>query len=81
MFDIIGAFLVAIEVVRVFRGPTTLDMGDSGAVNGSTFLTPNPEFEAHERRKRRTMKIGLAFLVAGFLLQGVGVWLGVLNVT
>lgn len=77
--DIVGVFLVAIEVVRVFRGPTTIDVGDAGAINGSSLLAPNPEFEAHERRKRRTMKIGLGFLFFGFVLQGVGIWIEVLN--
>lgn len=79
--DIVGAFLVAIEVVRVFRGSTTIDFGDAGTLNGGTFLAPNPEFEAHEKRKHRTMKIGLAFLVVGFVLQGIGVWVGVMNAT
>lgn len=80
-FDIVGAFLVANEVVRIFRGPTTIDLGDAGTINGGTLLTPNPEYEAYEKRKHRTMKFGLGFLVVGFILQGVGVWVGVVNAT
>ncbi len=72
--DIIGALLVANEVVRVFRGPTTIDVGGAGYWNGQFIPKPNPEFEEHENRKRRIMKVGLGFLLFGFLLQGVGVW-------
>lgn len=73
--DIVGALLVANEVVRVFRGPATIDVGDAGCFNGSTRLVPNPEFEEHENRKRHIMKWGLGLLLGGFFLQGVGVWL------
>lgn len=53
--DIIGAVLVANEVVRVFRGPTTIDVGGAGYWDGSFIPKPNPEFEAHEQKKRRIM--------------------------
>lgn len=72
--DIIGALLVANEVVRVFRGSTTIDVGGAGSLNGGFIPKPNPEFEAHEGRKRRIMKVGLAFLLVGFFLQGVAAW-------
>jgi len=72
--DIIGAVLVANEVVRVFRGPTTIDVGGAGSWDGQFIPKANPEFEAHEGRKRRIMKIGLSFLLVGFFLQGVGAW-------
>ncbi len=75
--DIVGACLVAVEVVLVFRGPATIDVGDSGAVNGGFIPVPNPKFEKHEKEKRLFMKWGLAFLLVGFVLQGVGAWLPV----
>jgi len=73
--DILGALLVANEVVRVFRGPATIDVGDAGSINGSTRLVPNPKFEEHERKKRKIMALGLGLLLVGFVLQGVGSWL------
>ena len=79
--DIIGALLVANEVVRVFRGPTTIDIGGSGSINGGFIPKPNPAFEAHEIRKRRTMKVGLGFLVIGFVLQGVAAWWQIVGAT
>ena len=72
--DIVGAWLVAIEVVRVFRGPTTIDIGDSGAINGGFIPKPNPEYEKHESKKRCIMTFGLFFLTAGFVLQILGTW-------
>ena len=72
--DIVGAWLVAIEVVRVFRGPTTIDVGDSGTIGGGFIALPNPDYEKHERKKRCVMKCGLCLLTFGFILQGVGLW-------
>jgi hypothetical protein len=76
--DIAGALLVANEVVRIFRGPAAIDIGDAGCFNGSTRIVPNPDFEAHEQKKRRYMKWGLALLIGGFILQGIGTWLPIL---
>lgn len=73
--DIAGALLVANEVVRVFNGPATIDVGDAGCFNGNTKLVTNPNFEAHEQKKRRYMKWGLVLLLVGFILQGIGTWL------
>lgn len=75
VFDIAGAILVANEVVNVFRGPATIDVGNAGGWNGSTRLVPNPEFEKRDVRKRKWMLAGLIFLFIGFSLQGVGAWL------
>jgi hypothetical protein len=72
--DIVGAFLVANEVVRVFSGPTTIDTGDTGTINGGFIPAPNPDFKRHEKRKRLIMGWGLTLLVIGFLLQGLGSW-------
>lgn len=77
--DIVGALFVANEVVRVFNGPTTIDVGDAGCLNGSPRLVPNPKFEAHEAKKRKIMTWGLGLLLVGFLLQGVGAWLPYLS--
>jgi hypothetical protein len=76
--DIVGALLVANEVVRVFRGPTTIDIGDVGAINGVFIPAPNPNFEKHEKRKRLIMGWGLSLLVFGFILQGLGSWWSVI---
>lgn len=73
--DIVGALLVANEVVRVFNGPTTIDIAILDFWNGESKLVPNPKFDEHEYKKRRYMKWGLAFLVVGFILQGIGTWL------
>ena len=72
--NIFGAWLVTIEVVRVFLGPTTIDMGISGTLGGGFIPVLNPEFEKHERRKRHIMSRGLFFLTIGFILQGLGTW-------
>lgn len=72
--DIVGAFLVAIEVVRVFNGPTTIDIGDSGSIGGGFIPKENPVYARHEKKSRKFMKIGLFFLIFGFILQGVGLW-------
>jgi hypothetical protein len=73
--DIVGAVLVANEVVRVFRGPAAIDTGDAGTINGGTHIVPNPAFEKHEARKRKIMWWGLGFLLIGFVLQGAAAWL------
>ncbi len=77
--DIVGAALVAVEVVKVFRGPTTIDIGGSGAINGGFIPKANPDFEKHEKGKRLFMKWGLGILLLGFVLQGVGTWWPVLT--
>ena len=79
--DIVGAILVANEVVRVFRGPTTIDVGGAGYYGGTFVPKPNPEFEAHEARKRMIMKWGLGLLIGGFLLQLLGAWWPIINAT
>ncbi len=74
ILDIIGALLVANEVVRVFNGPTTIDIGGAGTLGGGFIPKPNPEYEAHDSKKRKIMAVGLACLFCGFILQGVGAW-------
>jgi len=72
--DMIGAAFVSIEVIRIFNGPTTIDQGDPGTLNGGSFLTPSRAFEAHEAGKRKWMMCGLFLLLSGFVLQGIGTW-------
>lgn len=72
--DIVGAVLVANEVVRVFRGPTTINVAGMRAWDGEFTAGANPEFETHEKRKRKIMGWGLVLLIIGFLLQGLGTW-------
>lgn len=72
--DIFGAVLVAVEVVKVFRGPTSIDDGDTGSIAGGTQIVPNPEFVKYERSKHCYMRAGLACLVLGFILQAIGTW-------
>lgn len=73
IFDIIGAILVAIEVVNKFEGKQFKDMpmyyGES----------PPPEkteqYEQWERNKFFYMSLGLCLLLIGFLLQILSNWL------
>jgi hypothetical protein len=86
LFDMIGACLVAIEVVRVFHGPTTIDFAtaekkrDPNIKSVKTYgAVPtheeNPYFVRNEKKKRRFMITGLFFLLIGFALQIAAVWL------
>ena len=72
VLDIIGAWFVAWEVVRQFKGKMIPTPAES-PLAGST--EPTPEYQEWEKRKYQRMKIGLFFLTAGFLLQILGVWL------
>lgn len=58
-----------------FKEPIVIDTGGSGTVGGGFTPQQNPKFEKHERKRRKWMKLGLIFLVMGFLLQGVGIWI------
>lgn len=79
--DILGAVLVAIEVVKVFKGPTTIDIGGAGPIGGGFVPKVNPEYEKHEKEKHRIMKAGLAFLIIGFSLQILGAWWPIIYTT
>lgn len=67
-FDIIGAFLVAWEVVRKFKGEQydVLPLKMNGIIP-----PPNKteKYEKYESDKHVKMWIGLGFLTIGFLLQ------------
>jgi hypothetical protein len=70
--DIVGAFFVATEVVRQFRG-AKYKHGPAYPPSIGPVAPPPPketeEFTAWDLAKYRNMKIGLAFLLLGFALQ------------
>ena len=53
LYDIVGAFLVAVEVVKVFCGPMIIDIVASGTINGIFKPKVNPDFEKHEKDNRQ----------------------------
>lgn len=69
--DMLGAVLVAIEVVRQYRGERFKP--NLGIENNSIYVPPGPEettkYRGWEIRKYKTMKLGLIFLLLGFALQ------------
>ncbi|MBU1405521.1 MAG: hypothetical protein KKE83_07010 [Proteobacteria bacterium] len=72
LFDIAGAWLVAWEVVRQYKGDqfkTQMfdDIGDS--------LARSSDYEGWESNKYLKMKFGLFGLTIGFLLQIASNWL------
>jgi hypothetical protein len=72
-FDIIGAWLVAWEVVRQFKGQQYED----SMVLMDEFINPpekTRDFEKWEQDKYAKMKIGLGFLFTGFALQILSNW-------
>ena len=68
VLDIIGAILVAFEVVKVYRGQIV-----SNLIYGN--LKPAEKFKEYENKKHRMMKIGLCFLIVGFLMQIIAIWI------
>ena len=72
-FDIIGAILVATEVVNQFKGNKyrdnlTIDEMDKPA-------RETKQYKIWERCKYQRMKWGLIFLVFGFILQIFSNWI------
>lgn len=71
--DIFGAFFVASEVVRQFKG--NKHKQSTGFSIGDFVSNPPPEeteeYKQWDLRKYRNMKIGLCLLVLGFGLQVV----------
>jgi hypothetical protein len=74
-FDICGAYFVAYEVVRQFKGQQ-FRRGVGTSIGDGNVTTPAPkpteEFKNWEARKKRNMAIGLGLLTFGFLLQILG---------
>jgi len=73
--DIIGAWLVASEIVSQYKGKNPFRTMPN-ILNGEI---PPPEksngFMSWEIITKRKMKIGLALLTIGFILQAIGLWL------
>ena len=84
--DIAGAWLVAWEVVRQFQGARLQVRGGVvrrdhlGSIEGQIPVVvgqeaaETEEFKAWESRKYSRMKLGLALLTIGFVLQGIATW-------
>jgi hypothetical protein len=73
IFDIIGAWLVACEVVVQYKGErfispqtTVADMTDTSKLPEAT---EHPQYKLYEIKKYQKMKYGLAFLTIGFIIQ------------
>lgn len=70
--DIIGAFLVASEVVRQFHGKKyggSAQMSFDSSVVINQPAQESEEYREWDVRKYRNMKFGLALLALGFTLQ------------
>jgi hypothetical protein len=68
VFDIIGAFLVASEVVHQFKGKQFRDQFTFDP--GIAFAPPETDqYKSWAHLKTRRMQVGLVCLVFGFLLQ------------
>jgi len=72
VLDIVGAILVAVEVVRKNSEPSTIDIGGAGTWNGGFIPAKNPKYEQREKGKQKIMACGLALLFVGFALQICG---------
>jgi len=71
--DIIGAIFVAWEVVRQYEGKQFKTLPNKYGYEPVPEHTP--EFETWERWKYFWMKVGLCFLLIGFCLQIIGIWI------
>lgn len=67
LLDIIGAWLVAIEVVKQFRGEKY--SGGPICAGGNTTPMPTTIYSKWEKSKHCYMKWGLFLLTIGFLVQ------------
>jgi hypothetical protein len=72
LFDICGAWLVAAEVIKIYKGSqfNPLMFDDIG-----TPLQKDSEYKKWETKKYNLMKIGLFLLTTGFVLQILSNWL------
>jgi len=73
LFDILGAWFVAIEVVRKFKG-------EKYEKDPSLYAADKPPYDSAEYKKWESSKfifmwLGLAFLTIGFILQISSNWL------
>ncbi len=71
-FDMIGAILVAYEVVNKFKGDAYVKgMMQNGGHHGHK----TKKYEGWQRKKLSGMRCGLYFLISGFLLQILATWI------
>ena len=85
MLDIVGAWLVAWEVVRQFQGSKVRVTGgvlltnylgsDGTPVVAGQHAQDTDEFKYWEAKKYMRMKVGLGFLTIGLLLQLLSNWI------
>lgn len=71
--DVIGAWLVAWEVVKQYHG-SKLSPRPGPQIPGVTPVSENPKFSEYEKQKFYKMKIGVVFLTFGFVLQIISNW-------
>lgn len=72
--DLIGAWLVAWEVVKQFRGNKLISI-PLPRIPGVSPVAENPKFKNYEKIKYCRMKVGLIFLTIGFILQIISNWI------
>lgn len=72
LFDMIGAWLVAWEVVKQYNGPKYEPKNIPSRNIQSTArpeVTEHPDYKTSETNKYRKMKWGLGCLTTGFIIQ------------
>ena len=72
VFDVVGAFLVAYEVVKQFKGRRYEESMAGAGVDPPPKETR--EFTSWESTKFKKMRRGLLFLILGFVLQMISNW-------
>lgn len=78
--DIVGAIFVASEVVRQYHGRRyTAGGDDTDSMWGPKPVRETAEFSDWQRGTYGRMKLGLGFLLAGFVLQIIGTWMSALH--
>ncbi|MDD5214059.1 MAG: hypothetical protein PHQ03_00785 [Methylococcales bacterium] len=73
LFDIAGAWIVAWEVVRQYRGEKA--KVKNARCDGSAEMEETDAYKEWEILKYSRMKLGLGFLTIGFLLQLLSHWI------
>ena len=68
LFDIIGAFMLASELVHQFKGKRFRDIGQAQC-SDITYSPETEEYQQYRVKKEKIMKIGLVFIFFGIVLQ------------
>lgn len=77
--DMVGACLVAWEVVQQYNGKQLQNINPLHPVSFIPAPEKTPKYEKWEKNKYTKMKIGLGFLLIGFLLQFISNWIYIPN--